>query len=436
MRFCKLFIQVLLLITTPTLLAAPSGGYSPGKNFKKKERYHLITYDEIVELLDDIESGKAEKKYSSKEFKRINRFLAYLATEGALPASEYTLALQADIHDLLDDNLYGHNYQIFLASNWFSINWKKTKKFTKKHKKEILIGAAIVVAASVVVIAVAASASACAATAVATAGAAAASNMPPTHDPYITLEEAKEAPLLNERLEENVATFKEFMAEDLLATPPPSWDDLSFGEKTRELGAFLAHQAFEEISDLASIAPQFAEEVHNVANHLLPDQSEDPLQKSPMDNFDTLIANGHQAIDKVFSTDQAEIYSPEFRRDNLQEPFAIGMIPLPGGLQNVLSRARNIIESGRIFDRAGFTMVGRSLMKHGYREKSIFPKPYGNPRQVNQEGQKILEEIINDPRSEVFTTERGSIKIYSPNGRGVKLSKDWNFKHFIERQYE
>ena len=33
--------------------------------------------------------------------------------------------------------------------------------------------------------------------------------------------------------------------------------------------------------------------------------------------------------------------------------------------------------SNRVLDRAGFTKAGRGLMKHGYREGSVFPKPVG-----------------------------------------------------------
>lgn len=75
-------------------------------------------------------------------------------------------------------------------------------------------------------------------------------------------------------------------------------------------------------------------------------------------------------------------------------------------------------------------------MKHGYREGSVFPKPFGNPAQINYQGQRILEEIISNPNSEVFLLENGSVKIFSPNGRGVHYKKDGSFKNFIEKQHE
>jgi hypothetical protein len=56
-----------------------------------------------------------------------------------------------------------------------------------------------------------------------------------------------------------------------------------------------------------------------------------------------------------------------------------------------------LIEAGKVIDRSKFTKAGRGLMKHGYREKSVFPKPVGNQVQINAQGQKILEQIINHP---------------------------------------
>ncbi len=55
------------------------------------------------------------------------------------------------------------------------------------------------------------------------------------------------------------------------------------------------------------------------------------------------------------------------------------------------------LEAGKVMDRGGFTKAGRALMKHGYREDSVFPKPIGNPAKVNAHGQKILEELLYHP---------------------------------------
>ena len=63
--------------------------------------------------------------------------------------------------------------------------------------------------------------------------------------------------------------------------------------------------------------------------------------------------------------------------------FTIGMIPLPGSFNKIFSNATQLKEAGKILDRGGFTKAGRGLMKHGYRERSVFSKPMGNQTQIN-----------------------------------------------------
>ncbi len=88
------------------------------------------------------------------------------------------------------------------------------------------------------------------------------------------------------------------------------------------------------------------------------------------------------------------------------------------------------------FDRAGLTKAGRALAKHGGRENSVFPKPLGNPEQINLQGQKILENILNDSSSKIIKLEDGGLKIFAPDGRGLHYDKDGVLKGFVEAQYE
>lgn len=55
---------------------------------------------------------------------------------------------------------------------------------------------------------------------------------------------------------------------------------------------------------------------------------------------------------------------------------------------------------------------------------------------MNERGQIILEQILNDPKRELIKIPNGEFKIYSPNGRGAHFKKDGTFKGFVERQYE
>jgi len=56
-----------------------------------------------------------------------------------------------------------------------------------------------------------------------------------------------------------------------------------------------------------------------------------------------------------------------------------------------------LVAAGKEMDRGGLTKAGRGLAKHSGRDGSIFPKPLGNPVQINEQGQKILEMILNHP---------------------------------------
>ncbi len=75
-------------------------------------------------------------------------------------------------------------------------------------------------------------------------------------------------------------------------------------------------------------------------------------------------------------------------------------------------------------------------MKHGYREGSLFPKPLGNPTDINKQGQMILEEILSDPHNKIYQLQDGSLKVYASSGRGAFFKKDGTLRGFIERQYE
>ncbi len=83
-----------------------------------------------------------------------------------------------------------------------------------------------------------------------------------------------------------------------------------------------------------------------------------------------------------------------------------------------------------------FTKAGRALMKHGYREGSVFPKPIGNPAQINEHGQKILERIIAHPERVIV---RKNLKvlgevvdIHAPELGGVRFSPSGEMIGFLE----
>ena len=91
---------------------------------------------------------------------------------------------------------------------------------------------------------------------------------------------------------------------------------------------------------------------------------------------------------------------------------------------------------GKALDRAGLTKAGRGLMKHGYRDGSVFPKPVGTPAQINEHGQKILESILKHPdrRDIVGEYEKFGkvLDIYAPGIGGVRYNANNEFIGFLE----
>lgn len=456
MQILRILILSILIITTPTLLATPPQvikvrSKKLDKNFKKYERYHLVTYDQIISLIQEVESGKAEKKYKEKNLKRINRFLAYLAAEGSSSNSEDALALQADVEDLLGDD-YAYAFAVnhdqidpTLCKNWFSSSWKKTKSFVRNHKKEILIGAAIVVGTTILVIAIVAASSTGAAAALAgAAGAAAEAKNSENADIPTLLENAEECEILRAAVREHVAEFKEFIAEDIVIQTTDIEREPTFGEKARELGAFFAHEAFEEIADLASLMPQFSQELNDLGDKVIPgERSSDPYE-----NYHNLVAQGHKMIDGIFSTELSDIYSEEAKAQKPLNEYVIGELPPPGSFSRGLktSKLRKAVEAGKettvIAEELGFTANEiTQLEKAGKLEKAVADGLSEEAKAVSIERSKkvrealskhsgmympeaTVREIIHDAGIKTFPRPKGIPKNYrvklSDKGAGMK----------------
>ena len=489
MHKLKPFIYCIMLATTPTLLACPQNNFLHVSN-QKVNRGHLqetrewvrpTTYDEIMQMLEDLESGELERKYSPLQLERVNGYLATLAKEGILPDEfDEEIALEDDTYDLMygEDSAFqlanylenSYDYMIIPAvlNNYSSYDivqcgkiskaWKKTKKFAKKHKKAIIIGAVVVVAVTVVTVAVVVASSASAATAAGAAGAAAgagsATSKPKQSEsekesPRASVEseetpavDANEAPQMKEAIGEHMASFKEFLVEDKAAqqeTLSKNWDEMAFSEKARELGANASHKALDDVSDLLKVAPQLCEEVKELGSKFLPG-SLNPAgtgeMESPMENYENMLAKGHEVIDNVFSTDQARLYTAEARANNSMNNFAIGFLPPPGAVFKSFSDTSKFARAGKAFDRSGYTKAGRNLMKHGYREGSAFPKPLGNPTQVNAHGQQVLESIIHHPERVIYERPHPDfgkvIEIVVPNKWGARFTLEGEMIGFLE----
>ncbi len=494
MRKLNFLTHCALLVTTSSLFAYPQHNLTQTTFHAVNNRYNQktetwvqpTTYDEIILMLEELESETLEKRYSPMELERINEYLTTLAKEGILPNEfEEEAELEEDIYDLMygEDSAFqlthllgnSHEYMItpavFNDYSGYNIvqcgkitkSWKKTKKFCKKHKKAIIVGAVVVVAVTVVAVAVvaASSASAVSAAAGAAGAAAGAGSSDSGHSESkkseskeespsvfaapketVPLVDTDEAPIMKAAIDEHIDSFKKFLIEDKAAqkaTGSKGYDEMSFGEKAREVGANVAHKALDEVTDLVKVLPQLCEEVKELGDRFLPESLKLPNsgeEVSPIENYEDMVAKGHEAIDNVFSTDQAEFFTAEARANDPMNDFAIGMVPLPGGIPKIFSNTNNLIKAGNAIDRAGFTKVGRGLMKHGYREGNGFPKPIGNPAQINAQGQRMLESILNHPERECILYDSSrmgkTVDIYAPNIGGVRYSLEGEFIGFLE----
>ncbi len=98
----------------------------------------------------------------------------------------------------------------------------------------------------------------------------------------------------------------------------------------------------------------------------------------------------------------------------------------------IISTADKLVEAGKAMDRGGLTKAGRALMKHGYREGSVFPKPVGTTLQINEHGQKILQEIVSDRQAVSYSNKFGGQDIFSSSGRGVRFDDKGNLMGFLQ----
>lgn len=254
-RSFKLSVHALLLVSTPSFLVYPQHiSYANEKT--PYDSSSPVSYDEIIQLIDALETGELEKTYSPADLDRVNQCLAILALEGALPDEEEFLHLQEDIDALLNDDepffqyavslgypgeymlipsFCNEQYNILLCKSWLSKKWDKAKKFLKKHKKEIIVGAVVIVAAAAVVIAVSAVSSASAAAAVA-----AASSQTKSDKSISSIQKPSNSQLVS--FKEQIVQEQFFPNED----PAMTGNSLSWEEIGRIVGPLFAHDSLNQ----------------------------------------------------------------------------------------------------------------------------------------------------------------------------------------------
>ena len=353
LRHSKFLVNSVLLFTTPSITLYPQGN-PPQVTFqvqkvnyeeKQTESSYVQSYDEIIRLLDEIESGELEKKCTPEELERITHYIAFLAEKGALPDnSEESLSLDEDIEDLLNgnDNLYENAFsfgahgdyqymivpaiwngqgEIVLCKSWVQKQWKHVRKFAKKHKKALIIGAVVVVAAAVIVVAVVAAAPAAGAAAASAAGAAgaaassdsnksdkkeqkeessSASSVPADIPPRMAA--THEAPTLKSAIDNQIFSFKENIVQHQFfqsTNPVTQQQGLSWEENGRALGSLFAHDSFNNLQNQIPYHPGLAQEVQDINSKYT----------FPIPGGNNGASIGHPEIDRKFSTDFTHLYA-------------------------------------------------------------------------------------------------------------------------------
>jgi filamentous hemagglutinin len=82
------------------------------------------------------------------------------------------------------------------------------------------------------------------------------------------------------------------------------------------------------------------------------------------------------------------------------------------------------------------TKAGRALQKHSGRLGSVYPKVKGNPAKWNEAGQKIVDDILNNPGTTISTVQHprhGLIyEVIAPDGRGLHYDSSYILIGFRE----
>ena len=135
--------------------------------------------------------------------------------------------------------------------------------------------------------------------------------------------------LMKQELREHFEPIRELATEEY---------DPFFSEKAREFGSHLTHEALDSISELASLGPQFQQELVDLGKKIFPESVIPRDMRNPMEDYENHIAHGHDKIDQMFSTNQAEYHTPEAiaaRNENITRCE----MPLPGNFSSAFRTA-------------------------------------------------------------------------------------------------
>ena len=109
MRYAIPFAHSLLLLAVPAIAAYPQTDIPDSPILTHhvssiEMDNEVFSYDDILDLLEEIEDGDIEERCSPEEIDGINRFVALLAQKGILPGDiGHAFEINSDIEDLLSE---------------------------------------------------------------------------------------------------------------------------------------------------------------------------------------------------------------------------------------------------------------------------------------------------------------------------------------------
>lgn len=283
------------------------------------------TYDQVMQMLVDLESGVLESSYSVIELEKLNNYLANLAKAGMLPGqAERNMLLEESIYDLMygEDNLFeltldniseniisfailqdGLN-EYFLQHAKSTKAWRKTKEFAKKYKKELIVGAAITLAVvSIVVIAIASASSERTQTneeSMADAENTSSESDKPSESSSYASNISESPSHFHSVIEEEITDVKKYLVEEGFVQTSDTGVHFPLEETGRVIGSAFAHNSLNHIQGLLA-HPEISEEIQDLA-----------LQYNILlcpDATNNTGAVNHHEIDKRFSSNGAPLFS-------------------------------------------------------------------------------------------------------------------------------
>ncbi len=170
MNYFSKLVSALLIITMAASHAHAIDGvhFFPVPNVFEVPDPRNLSYDEVMQLLEWIESDAFKEECSIDNLARANQLISFLALEGATEDEQwevkaltrnlfgndecrYAFWVDADSSYAIQSAVFtGDQARGIPCRSWVKKQWDQTRSFVKEHKKAIIIGTIVVVAVTVV----------------------------------------------------------------------------------------------------------------------------------------------------------------------------------------------------------------------------------------------------------------------------------------------